>query len=242
MRITNFFSKSLVIFLSLFFASCSSKNDQPQIRIVDLQGKARSVVTRTPELNAQALASQGMSSEIRTAPRKVEIRQQNNEDFGAASSQAIQQTLQTQPYENLSQNRQEDSTNISDNAIVAAGSADKQERVVEYDLSKEDQAEKPVAKKSKQKISAKKITKEIAPKASKGKKFFVQVGSFSNSVNADSELKKMKKFHSGKVEVVEGEKTIHRVLLGPFSSKSKAQEMVATIANSGHPAILVRSK
>jgi hypothetical protein len=54
---------NLIILLCLILTSCSQpfwqKDGQPKIRIVDLQGKSRPIVTRTPDLNAQALASQG---------------------------------------------------------------------------------------------------------------------------------------------------------------------------------------
>jgi cell division protein FtsN len=52
----------------------------------------------------------------------------------------------------------------------------------------------------------------------------------------------MRKFHRGKIEIIEGDKAIHRVLLGPFPNRKKAKEMVKKIASSGHEAILVRSK
>jgi cell division protein FtsN len=52
----------------------------------------------------------------------------------------------------------------------------------------------------------------------------------------------MKKFHSGKIETVEGEKTIYRVLLGPFSDKNKAKEVVKKITDSGRDAIITKGR
>jgi cell division protein FtsN len=52
----------------------------------------------------------------------------------------------------------------------------------------------------------------------------------------------MEKFHQGRVETVNGEKKIYRVLLGPFSSKAQAREMAQKITDSGYEAVLMRNK
>lgn len=254
-----FLIRNLVIFSSLFLVSCVAKNNEPpQIRIVDMQGKTHNVVTKIPELNSQALASQGMQE--RQAQNNFLVNQQaaskqnvmREADFGAASSQSIQQTLQPQQFSKPSPRENEkDTANSVDNAVVVAGSgvAASNAETIEYDLSEtkaapQEEDEKPQVKKSAKKVTAKKHKAEAAPVvASKGgKKFFVQVGSFTNRGNADNSLSEMKKFHSGKIEVVEGEKTVYRVLLGPFPNKAKATAMVSKITNTGHAAILVRSK
>lgn len=230
------FGKNLVIFLTLFFVSCASKDEQTKIRIVDLQGKSHPVVTRIPELNAQAMASQGVPQNSN--------RQVNNQTYSDISSQTLQQTMQTQPSPSARQNMTlvQPETDASQNPMVVAGVAKPEEQqVVEYDLSKSEVAEKP--EKSKKVAAKKSSPKEKALAATSGKKkFFVQVGSFTNQGNADNALDEMKKFHSGKVEVIEGDKTVYRVLVGPFPNKAKANEMVKKINNSGHDAILVRSK
>lgn len=75
------------------------------------------------------------------------------------------------------------------------------------------------------------------------KKYYVQIGSFSNERAAEDSLSKMNRFSSGKIESVEkDEKTIYRALLGPFKDKNGASAMVKKIKNSGNEAIIVRSQ
>lgn len=224
------FGKNFVLFLSLILASCGAKNDQQtKIRIVDLQGKSHPVTTKTPELNNQALALQGNAqsgyNKFSNEQKKDEISSQKNSDFGTNSSETIQKTLQN--YQPPAEN--------PDDKMLTAGAAENKDQAVEYDLSDEAVKEKKPAKS--------KAVKKIAEKKSVGgKKFFAQVGSFSSASNARRTLAEMKKFHKGKIETVEGEKTIHRVLIGPFSSKVQANAMVKKITESGHEAVLVRSK
>ena len=242
-------TKNFIVFFSLFLASCMAKNDQQaKIRIVDLQGKSHPVIMKTPELNSQALASQG------NMPRRENINNPavpqnysynnpavNNADFGAASSQMVQQTLQSSANPTWQKPAmQENVKDVSDNSIIAAGSATvaEEEQTVVYDLAEKPAAPKKV-KKSAKKISAQKSVEKVS--GSK-KKFFAQVGSFTNQGNADNTLATMKKFHSGKIEVVEGERKVYRVLLGPFPTRATANAMVKEITTSGHDAILVRSK
>jgi cell division septation protein DedD len=227
--------KIFVIFLSLFFASCSAKEEQQtKIRIVDLQGKPHSVTTKTPELNNQALAMQGkmrdgrnnFANEVKKEEKFPQNFAQQDADFGAVSSEAIQKTLQ------FSKQPTEKNSEKSDNSIVSAGASEDKNQTVEYDLLEgEEKTKKPAKSK-----------KVLAKKSAVTKKFFAQVGSFSNSGNAKQTLNEMAKFHKGRIEVVEGEKTIYRVLIGPFSNKAQANEMVKKISNSGREAILVRSK
>jgi cell division protein FtsN len=234
--------KIFVIFLSLFFASCSTKDEQQtKIRIVDLQGKPHSITTKTPELNNQALAMQGkmregrnnFANEIKKEEKSSQNFAQQDADFGAVSSEAIQKTLQ------FSKQPAEKNSEKSDNSIVSAGVNEDKNQTVEYDLLEgEEKVKKPTKSK---KILAKKSAEKTAG-AKVTKKFFVQVGSFSNSGNAKQKLNEMSKFHKGKIETVEGEKTIYRVLIGPFSNKVQANEMVKKISDSGREAILVRSK
>jgi cell division protein FtsN len=224
----NFFGKNFVIFLSLMLASCASKNDQQsKIRIVDLQGKSHPVITRVPELNAQALVAQGKIvgdpfANKNTAPTQKDLTQ-NTPDYGAIQPESLQKT--PRPI-------------VAENAVAA-----NKDQAVEYDLS--DPAE---TKKLSEKAPAKKavISKSKKPAkaaaVAKSGRFSVQVGSFSNQESANQTLVVMQKFHAGKVETVEGEKTIYRVLLGPFSARKQANELVKKITDSGHEAILVRNK
>jgi cell division protein FtsN len=265
------FKACILILLGLVSFSCASQNEQqaPQIRIVDLQGKPRSVTTRMPEMNAQAMANQGRQA-VQTAlpPMRQEPAAAPQADYGEFSSQAIQQTLQPAQQQTVyvkpapipaAQN--------SNPSILGAATPENRTEEVEYDLAQDYTQEnagetlkeaqeklkkpakvtatiKPLEKKSPKSDSAK-IGKVVPLKVEKaGKKtgqFYVQVGSFSSVENAKQALTKMQKFHKGKVETIEGEKTIHRVLLGPFSNRQKTNDMVTRIKSSGHEAILVKN-
>ncbi len=218
-------SNNLIIFLSLVVASCGwQKNTAPKIRIVDLQGNSHSVTTRVPELNVQALSSQGrMEKPVieKKSTQQGEIKYQNYQDQNIANAQATSGFPQSNPTIPLEAKE------------VFSGAAAKDSEQVEYDLS-EPSDEKKSEKKIK-KSSSKKTASTVS-----GSKIFVQVGSFSSPTSADSLLKKMKKFHSGKIETVEGEKTIYRVLIGPFSNKAKAKEVMKKITNTGQDAILTK--
>ena len=210
------------------FVSCSSKNDQQnKIRIVDLQGKSHPVVTRVPELNAQALVAQGKLvgdpfANKNMAPTPKDLTQ-NTPDYGAIQPESVQKTPRPIAAENT----------------MAAN----KDQAVEYDLSDPAEAKKLSEKTPTKKAAiskSKKSTKAAA--VAKSGRFSVQVGSFSSQESANQTLVAMQKFHAGKVEVVEGEKTIYRVLLGPFSARKSANELVKKITDSGHEAILVRNK
>ncbi len=228
----NFFGKNFVIFLSLALASCASKSDQQsKIRIVDLQGKSHPVITRVPELNAQALVAQGKMvgdpfANKNPAPTQKDLTQ-NTPDYGAIQPESLQKA--PRPI-------------VAENAMEA-----NKDQAVEYDLSDPAEAKKlsektpvkPLAKKAA--ISKSKKSAKVAAVAKSGR-FSVQVGSFSSQESANQTLVAMQKFHAGKIETVEGEKTIYRVLLGPFSARKQANELVKKITDSGHEAILVRNK
>lgn len=227
--------KIFVIFLILTFTSCVTKEDeQTKIRIVDLQGKPHSVSTRVPELNAQAMASQGKMSEqnLETKPQQ-NLAQNSTPDYGIAPIEAAKKTPQNSVENKL------------DDTMLAGGVA--KEPVIEYDLSEVKEAQKTPEKKltKKEKLAAakaKKSAKAESATSAKSGKFFVQVGSFASISNANQTLAAMQKFHKGKVETVEGDKTIYRVLLGPFANRKAANAKVKEITDSGHDAILVRNK
>jgi cell division protein FtsN len=216
---------NLIILLCLILTSCSQpfwqkawqKDGQPKIRIVDLQGKSRPIVTRTPELNAQALASQGKITPFENRPvQQGEIK-------------SYQPPIKNYQDQNIS-NAKATSAFPAGQVTEEIFGVNKKEPVqdVEFDLN-ESAEKKKYARSGKKEVSS-------------GQKFFVQVGSFSSRSSADSILKKMKKFHSGKIETIEGEKTIYRALLGPFSDKNKAKEVVKKITDSGRDAIITKGR
>lgn len=243
-------AKNLVIFLGLIIASCSAKNDlQTKIRIVDLQGKSHPVATRIPDLNTQVLASQGRLQEeqtvIKNSTTDSKSQLPNPSDNSAFSSQnlAAPQSNPSQapavPVINNQAQINPSPTAQSPNVMIGGGSAQK-EQTVEYDLSKPDETEVATSKKVKFKIGQKAVVSESVTEKAKG--FFAQVGSFSTMNSADKTLASMKKFYKGQIEIVDGDKTIYRVLLGPFPNRAKANEMIKKIKTSGHEAILVRNK
>jgi cell division protein FtsN len=249
------FSTNLVIFLSLIFVSCSAKDDQKtKIRIVNMQGKPGKVITKVPDLNLQAMASQNRlkqeqmnfqsSAATKTDPQQQlaqnpadnsDIRDQNLAEppsFGQPVLQNKVESPQRLPQKEVSQKT---------DLLVGAGTMSDKSQTVEYDFSK-------LKKTTTDKLANDKIkegtgTKKIITKkgvAVKARIFFVQVGSFSKLSNANNLLDSMQKFYPGKVETVTAEKTIYRVLLGPFSSRKKAGEIIKKITASGTKAILVR--
>lgn len=239
-RMKQFFGKNFIIFLSLIFVSCSPKNDQPpKLRIVDLDGKSHSVVTKVPELNKQAMMSQGVynqqSSAFQNNPTSTSQEQNiaaSAPDYGTVSSEIVQQTLQPKPQIQPTPEQEQ---------MVAAGK--QSEEAIEYDLSKPEEDAKPEVKVAEPKKPAKKISISKVSSKTSNKGLFVQVGSFASISNANNTLEKMSAFHKGKVvETTAGDKTIYRVLLGPFTSKPKALALVKKITDSGHEAVLMRNK
>lgn len=237
--------KNRIFFLiasCLFFTSCGfvskwKKDEQPQIRIVDLQGKSHPIVTKVPELNAKVLASQGeqtiapIAMETKKPIQIGEIKYQNYQDQNLANAKATNDFPRDLP---LGQTKTPNEQTSQNDEMIQAGVKEK-DRVVEYDLSENKTILNP-------KKSTKKNTGKKSLANNSGANFFVQVGSFSTRASAESTLKKMQKYHSGEVEVVEGEKTIYRSLLGPFSNKTAALGLVKKIKSAGQDAIIVKGK
>lgn len=240
-----FFGKNLVIFLSLIFVSCSAKNEQQtKIRIVDLQGKSHPVSTKIPDLNVQALVSQGRLQDEQSSFHNPALESQQNVLPKNMPSALAETEQMPQPIQAIKQAPQRPTA-----TVVNAGSVQAAEQAVEYDLSESEAVEKPATKKKSKSRGAKKVVEIVDESAAKQEvvaapktgKFFVQVGSFSSMENANKTLSSMKKFHHGEVETVEGDKVIYRVLLGPFANRAQASTMVKKITASGHPAILVKN-
>jgi cell division protein FtsN len=236
--------KLLAVFLTFALFACMPKDDKPQVRIVDLQGKARNVTTRYPELNVPALNAQGKAYEKTSQGAfSNSIKVTSSPTYVKKDEVALEVPLnQDQP---LNTKQNEIGVNsvtqpLKENPNVNQGAANAGvDEVVEYDLGQE----APVVTSKKDNKSTK-VSKDkpIANNSSTKGQYFVQVGSFSSESSAKDILKKMKKFHTGRIETVNGEKTYHRVWLGPFSNKSKANELVKKIKASGSSAILVKDR
>ncbi len=227
--------KIFLVFFSLFFISCSQEEQQPRIRIVDLQGNEHHVTTKVPDLNAQILTSQGRMPQQYQDRRAMQTPQ---EDLAQNSPAAVPMDLSPAP---MPQPTVEVNKSGKDELLVTAGAPqNKDQETVEYSLNDGEKTAKEA-----EKVPAKathKTKKEKAAAKTSGKKFFVQVGSFASISNAKRTLAEMEKFHQGKVTTVEAKKTIYRVLLGPFSNKNSATKIVKEITDSGHEAILVKNK
>jgi cell division protein FtsN len=260
----NFFLKTYSLFLLTILFSCSlGSNNHANIRIVDLQGKARKINTRVPELNVQAIAAQ-------EAARKIG----NNgvvpkSDFGAVSANNIQQTIQPSFPKNTTNNfkKQPLQTDINNSNQITEktppsnlqGSEpnlnivqeESEKPVKEYDLAEVKEEKQPEA------VDANAIREVLKPsreasskitylKASNDNpavgKFYVQIGSFESKDNAQASLLKMKKFGSGKLETIDGDKVIYRALIGPFKDKTSAIQIMQKIKKSGHDAIVTKIK
>lgn len=252
------FFKLSLCFLIFSLASCSKKNSETvPFRIVGLNGEARQVETRVPELNARILQSQGQQV-TQTIPNSSENIPAPVSPVDNAALQQTVQSEQAKPAYNVSKTEaQQDNFKVIEKSDEATsiGSISEKEQEIQYDLSDSSTA-KSADSKSKKKMRLKegktpvnsgKIVEvedaeEPAKKVKKGKKeVFIQTGSFSNEANAEQDLKVVKKFFKAEIEEAEvGDKTIYRVLLGPFKTDLKAKEVVRKVKASGHDAIIVK--
>lgn len=268
----NFFLKTYSLFLLIILFSCSlGSNKHANIRVVDLQGKAKKINTRVPELNVQAIAAQ-------EAARKIG----NNgvvpkSDFGAVSANNIQQTIQPSFSKNTTNNSKKqplqtvqtdinNSNQITQNQIIektppsnSQGSEpnsnivqeESEKPVKEYDLAEVKEEKQPEVVDANAIREVLKPSQEVSSKITYLKasndnpaagKFYVQIGSFESKDNAQASLLKMKKFGSGKLETIDGDKVIYRALIGPFKDKTSAIQIMQKIKKSGHDAIVTKIK
>ncbi len=157
-------------------SSCVLKNNEPpQIRIVGINGKPGNVVTRTPDLNSQAMLIQGnASSKKNQTPAQdkpnssattqaisasngqnhakdnvVDDRLQASQKFGSASSDIIQKTFQTSPGKAPNQydpTPDNDQDFAQDNKTAALGTPEASKKnTIEYDLSTSESGDESAA-------------------------------------------------------------------------------------------------
>ncbi len=256
------------IFIKLFFTisllglfACSQETQKAKIRIVDLQGNFKPILTKIPDFNAQVMDGQEFqSSPANRASQEQQsttIIPEKRQDYSNPQSQPFSQTLNSPTAKTNGKNFDDGQKNNEKNSMIFAGRQDGK-IISEYDLanSKDEMDSKEnvnLSEKNKDIKSLKpkqifaskenenKDNAEIAQQKNYTKKYFVQVGSYKSKDVADDELKVMKKFHRGKIEMAESdEQKIYRVLLGPFVNKNQARKVVNKIVNSGHEAILVK--
>jgi len=260
---TKFFLKNFIIFLSVVLVSCSSKGDTKKIRIVDLQGKSHAVKTKVPELNAQILESQGklqqeesMFGDASNGQQGRNLVAQDLANQGMPNQEPVQNKYPTADYNEASlelakQNSQQIAqaqsdatmpTEIKPSKIEAGSFASDKVVEVEYDLSdsKKSKKFKMASAPAKHEVLADTLA-ETSNGVLKG--IFVQTGAFSTMNNAEKSSSAVKKFAKVQIEEsVNGDQKIYRVLLGPFSNKTKANQVIAKIKKAGHEAIIVRKK
>jgi cell division protein FtsN len=254
---TNLLSKIIIIFLAFGFFSCTkNKKEAVKIRVVDLQGQPGSVQIKTPDLNVDALRQQGKTNLQYVDSNKVvepNNYQKNNLNNNYNATQAPDLGL-PQPensFTKIIEQKSDKKENVADdknanNKVVyllnskdSKDSKDKEnknifgsqnaDQSIEIDLSKEEPA-----------LEVNKPKKPIT-KVTNGKKYFVQVGSFTEEKNATNSLAYMKKFHQGVIQQGNVNNSItHRVLLGPFVNRVSAQKLLNKVKKSGHNAILVK--
>lgn len=254
--------KKIFLLLSILtIFSCASNDKNPKIRIVDLQGKPKAVLTKVPDFNAKILDGQDSIQPTNPLSNNASQEQQATTIIPEAPVKNYPQSATKQVFDTLQAPAL--NKNISDNSknnMVFAGRQN-EKTVAEYDLanSRDDEylPQSNSTKNDKKKNVVKEIFEEKKPAVAEveiekkslesdktlAKKYYVQTGSYASKQVALDELAMMKKFHKGKIETVEAsDKTMHRVLLGPFTNKNQARKLVNKVVNSGHEAILVKSK
>ncbi len=239
---TNLLRNAAIIGIGLLVFACSQKSfdagSKTKIRIVDLEGKPHSVRMRTPELNVQALAAQGNITETQVANQAKPINTSANsgnkyvQEVNASSYEAIKNTLE------MPQVNAQAAKEVKYNPEMAeAGNVvkNKKEEVVEYTLTKNEPTQ--ILNES---------PKSEGGSSKKQKGIFVQTGSFTVMSHAKKSLATTKKYaakNNTKIEEgVSGDKTVYRVLIGPFTSKAQAQAMVSKLHNAKQQAIIVNNK
>lgn len=242
---------AILLLTLLLSASCISQNQKPKIRIVDLQGNVRPVVTRVPELNAQYVNSKTSSptivdqGSIKSEPSKntgtVPTRHSNTIATFKPVHQPKAQDGLKESYADITE-KTFNTSQTTPETIAETGLAPDQGNVTQYDLDdpseKEVKIVEAVKKTAKQKIAKTKKSNNTSVKKQKG--FYAQVGSFSSNDSAKKKLDDMQQFHGGMIETVRGKKTLYRVLLGPIKDRKAATSLVRKINDAGHEAILVR--
>ncbi|MBM3589945.1 MAG: hypothetical protein FJX30_01015 [Alphaproteobacteria bacterium] len=74
-------------------------------------------------------------------------------------------------------------------------------------------------------------------------KYYVQVGSFNNSLSAKNKINKIKNQGKGKVTVAYiNNKKVYRSVFGPFNTRDKADSVKNKILQSGNEAIIIKGK
>ncbi|MFM7621347.1 MAG: SPOR domain-containing protein [Alphaproteobacteria bacterium] len=260
---TKFLSNFLTIIVACIVAclsvfSCSSSQEKPKVRIVDLKGNAKPVLTKVPEFNARVLEGSDTtnsavvnkaSEEQQSTTILPENRNVNNKTQYV--NQQLADTAKAPVLNSVNANNNSDPVKSKEKTNMIFAGRGQEKSVAEYDLAnsrdevddKQDSASRKDLQASNKKTDKKDANQNNKSLASSSKKYFVQTGSYTAQEVADQELKEMRKFAKGKVEKVEmTDRITYRVLLGPYTNKAQARKMVNKVVNSGHEAILVKDQ
>lgn len=263
----------IIISITIVYSCAKYDDNKPvKIRVVNLQGNAKPVDIKTPDLNIKALQEQG-----RTTSQYFQIAQRNNQNQIPAQEQGRNSpSFSNSFYENKYNNQTpKESQQYQNQEIIyqnpnPQNNAKANARDVKYVLdTKNNVKENPIiVNDNKIKDSALNVEKEVEfnlagdeSSAKKTKKtfkikkpktqkssitksgYFVQVGAFKNRNNANKSLNYMKKFHSGRVQYKKNKANInYRVILGPFSKRASAQQLYNKVKKSGSDALIIKTK
>ncbi len=246
----------------LILSSCIFKDSKPQIRLVDVNGKSRKIITRIPDLNLKALAQQGHlysatkdMVEINNAHQENNMSNFKNSHFKKAKTSSS--SVNKKPLNNnknyINKNNRNfakfSSSTIEDSLAknIQKSNIKQPVKEIEFDLSsqaKRNNDSNRINKKVKN-YNSKKIAKPKSATLNSryNKEVYVQVGSFSKENNAAKFLRYMNKFNKGeiqKIKTISGQ--VYRVVLGPFSSIDSANQTVKMVKSSGHDALILINK
>ena len=253
----------IILFLSILLCtSCAIdfKKENPKIRLVDINGNSRKIVTRIPDLNLKALANQGKLYSATKDMMNVNNSHDNKDKLKSFKANKIFKKnkpvikaenskikADTAKNSNKAKNNFASFSASTIENSLAKNNVNNKESIkeVEYDLSNnklvtnKDTKSSKKQKLSSQKNSSKALISQYKPK----KNVYVQVGSFSKKDNANKFLKYMSKFNKGEIQSVKTiSGIIFRVVLGPFSNIDSANKTVKMVKNSGHDALILVNK
>jgi len=245
-----------------------------EFRFVDLEGKPRDISTQTPILNKEAISKQQVFLQRRNINQNTEIgnkyAENNNQNSQELVLQQDNQILEPEKIVDgknidIAKDIEGEGLNVNENEFeydlasengakkVVAAAAVAPSAKTDEDLLQKEEQQYILKKSDKNNIKKTHTVKEekvdvlneevvIVPKG-----YFVQTGSFTSKIHAQSHLDKIKKISpksakfSTQVAEVNGT-NYHRVVVGPFAHKKKALEIIKSLESKGQKAIIIKNK
>lgn len=240
----------------LLLSSCFNEASKEKVRFIGLDGKARKVEMRVPDLNLQAIEEQKKMSQSQGGNVNPQVQQvqdmPGNNAQKTSNYQSIVQYPDSMPYQSTKDNNPyngpygnpdygnnyEASKNQESLPSKNNNTPDFEEKMA--NVKEDESTEINLTKKERVALKEKPAAAiEDESSSVSSAQVFVQVGLFKSKQNADNAIQKHKKFyHDGIVNTVGGSKKSYRALIGPFSDVSKAREIIKKIKNSGSDAII----